>query len=322
MAAAGVMEAAAVSWAPVVYARTASADTWWQALPAGVTGSGWLARAVGAVFAGGAELDVAPRFLLAQDHAYRVAGVACRARQLSDRMCTDDQQRELSCFVGWMAPRAQAAGTGGPAFSDLAAGYAQWAGPVYEEVMGAVWKLPHSPFRQPAMSSPAAAPWDETISFDLEGPVPRPDGGPWPPPAWEGIWTVALATAGPFTCVLGWERAPLGQPADVTFLGTADAPPREAPALPDRTVLSPVPEPLPVPAPLPVPEPRPVPVPEPVPIPAGTAAWSRRKKIAVTSLLVAAVVAIVAIVLLLTARNSPAKPPPPRVTVSPSSRAR
>jgi hypothetical protein len=303
---------------------------------------------VGAVFAGGAGLDAGPRFLLAQDQARRIAGVACRARQLSDLMCADDQRRELSCFVGWMASRAEVPGAGtaagpraaaGPAFTDLAASYVQWAGPVYEEVMRAVWDLPFSSFRQPAVSSPAAAPWEETISFDLAGPVPRPGDGPWPPPAWPALWTVALATARPFTCVLGWEQAPMGEPAGVTFLGTADAPPREAPALPDRTLPSPVPEHPPVPGLAPVPELAPLPgvssVPEPVPpvvAPGPVAAptgeplpeplpgrWSRRRKITVLSALAAAVVALVAIVVFLAVRSSPGKPPATRVTVSPSS---
>jgi hypothetical protein len=332
MAAAGVMEVPAVSWSPVVYARTAAADTWWQALPAGTAGSGWLARAVSAVFAGGAELDAGPRFLLAQDHAYRLVGIACRARHLSDQMCTDDQRRELSCFVGWMTARTGVPGMGtsagrmavaGPTFTDLQASHAQWARPVYEAVMGSVWELPYSPYHQPAVSSPAAAPWEETISFDLAGPVPRPGDGPWPPSAWPGIWTVALATAGPFTCVLGWEHAPLEQAAGVTFLGTADAPPREAPPLPDRTVLFPVPELSPVPEPPAGPEPAlplvpagtaPAPASEPLPGP-----WSRRRKITVLSVLAGAVVAVVAIVVFLAVRSSPARPPATRVTVSPSS---
>jgi hypothetical protein len=243
-----------------------------------------------------------------------------------------------------MASRAEVPGTriaagpraaAGPAFTDLAAGYAQWASPVYEEVMSAVWELPYSPFHQPAISSPAAAPWEETISFDLAGPVPGPGDGPWPPPAWPGIWTVALATTGLFTCVLGWERTPLEQPAGVAFLGTADAPPREAPALPDRTVLSPLPELSPASEPLPIPEGSPAPEPrdEPEPVllvaPAATSAapeserppgrWSRRRKITVLSVLAAAVVTVVAIVVLLAGRSSPAKPPAIRATVSPSS---
>jgi hypothetical protein len=336
------MEVPAVSWSPVVYARTAAADTWWQALPAGSSGTGWLARTVSAVFAGGTGLDTGPRFLLAQDNARRIVGVACRARRLSELMCSDDQRRELSCFVGWMASRAEIPGTrvtagprtaAGPAFADLAAGYAQWAGPVYEEVMRAVWELPYSPYHQPALSSPAAAPWEETISFDLAGPVPGPGpgDGPWPPSAWPGIWTVALAATGLFTCVLGWEHAPLGQPAGVTFLGTADAPPREAPALPDRTVLSPVPGLSPEADPRHEPEPALPPAPAATTAAATTAAaaapesepppgrWSRRRKITVLSVLAAAVVTVVAIVVLLAVGSSPAKPPAIRATVSPSS---
>ena len=74
MAAATVMEPPAVSWASVVYGRTAGADTWWQAIPEGAGDSGWLAGVVRAAFAGGSDLDASPRFLLAQDRVHRIVG--------------------------------------------------------------------------------------------------------------------------------------------------------------------------------------------------------------------------------------------------------
>ena len=221
-------------WAPVVYGRTAAADTWWQAIPEGAGGSGWLVEVVGAVFAGGTGLDSSPRFLLAQDYGHRIVGIACRARNLSDQMCSDDQRRELSCFVGWMTPRPAAGGpaAAGPALPDLQLRYAQWARPVYEEVMSAAWKLPYSPFRRPAVSYPTAAPWGENVRFDLAGSVPRPGDGLWPPSAWPDLWAAALIIDTPFTCVLGWQQAMSAWRKHVTFLGAADASPREASPVP------------------------------------------------------------------------------------------
>jgi hypothetical protein len=224
----------AAGWAPVVYGRTAAADAWWQAIPEGADDSGWLVVVVRAVFAGGSELDAGPRFLLAQDAVRRIVGVACRARNLSDRMCSDGQ-RELSCFVGWMTSRAAAAGPDkqeGPTFADLSEKYTQWAAPVYEEVMNPVWELQPSPFRRPAITYPAPAPWDGlVISADAEH-VPCPDGGHWPAQTWPSLWAAATAAADPFTCVVGWQHVRSAQDEDVTHLGAADAPPREPPPAP------------------------------------------------------------------------------------------
>jgi hypothetical protein len=234
------MEPPAVIWAPVVYGRTAVADMWWQAVPEGADDSGWLVGVVRAVFAGGSELKASPRFLLAQDLARRIVGVACRARDLSDRMYSDGQ-RELSCFVGWMTSRsavAESGAQGGPALTDLQERYAQWAAPVYEEVMSPVWDLPHSPFRRPAVTYPVTAPWDQTVRYVLSEAAPRPAEGFWPAPAWPQVWAAALATADPFTCVTGWQHARSARRKDVTHLGAADAPPREVPLTPTLVVLA------------------------------------------------------------------------------------
>jgi hypothetical protein len=240
MAATKVMELPAMSWAPVVYGRTAVADTWWQAIPEGADDSGWLVGVVRAVFAGGSELDASPRFLLAQDSAHRIVGIACRARDLSVRMCSDGG-RELSCFVGWMTSRSAVAESGaleGPTFADLQQRYVQWAAPVYEEVMSPVWDLPHSPFRRPAATYPVAPPWDGTVYYGIAKYVPRPAEGLWPVPTWPHVWAAALVTAEPFTCVVGWQHARSARGEDVTHLGAADAPPREAPLTPTLVALA------------------------------------------------------------------------------------
>jgi hypothetical protein len=260
MAEAGVMEPLSATWAPVVYGRTAVTDTWWQAMPENADDSGWLVTIVGTVFAGGNQLDVRPRFVLAQNRVQRIVGVACRARLLNDQMCLDGQHRELSCFIGWMTSRSAAPGPGavdGPVFAELQTSYAQWAKPVYDEVMGAVWELPYSPFRRPAVSHAAAAPWGETVRDDLTEHVPRPPSGLWPPSTWPNLWAAALVTPDPFTCVLGWQQAmPAAIEATVTYLGTADAPQRDAPLAPSLTVLRHQKEPTTEVRPGPVTEPR------------------------------------------------------------------
>jgi len=242
------METRAVRWAPVVYGRTGAADSWWQAAPDGADTAGWLARFVYAAFAGGRELDASPRFLLAQDPGHRIVGVACPARELSDQMCSDGQ-REFSCFVGWVADRSGIAGSSnaaGPALEDLQQQYARWAAPVYQEVMTPVWDLPHSPFRRPAATDPAAPPWDEqdgAIEYRLSGPVPHPGEGLWPAGTWPALWAAALATTGPFTCVVGWPHARSARRDGVTHLGAADAPERGAPLAPPLVVRTPAPAP-------------------------------------------------------------------------------
>jgi hypothetical protein len=329
MVAAGVMDSPAVSWTPVVYGRTAEADAWWQAMPEGADDSGWLVGVVRAAFAGGAELDLSPRFLLAQDRSHRIVGIACRARDLSARMCSDGQ-RELSCFVGWMTSRSAAA-TGGPIFADLQARYTQWAGPVYEEVMGAVWELPYSPFRRPMVTDPVAVPWGETVRYDLVDPVPRPAGGLWPPETWPHLWAAALATADPFTCVIGWQHVRSAQRGDVTYLGAADASSREVPLVPAdaELVLTPLPLAELEPVAVPILDPpassssavSPDPSRETPPwswLPASYQLSSRQKKLAVVAVALAAVVVLV--VVILTVWNLSSKLVPPHPAKPPASR--
>jgi hypothetical protein len=308
-------------------------------MPEGADDSGWLVTIVGAVFAGGNQLDVSPRFVLAQNRVQRIVGVACRARQLNDQMCLDGQHRELSCFIGWMTSRPAEAGPGtadGPVFPELQASYAQWAKPVYDEVMGAVWELPSSPFRRPAVSHAAAAPWGQTVRDDLAERVPRPPGGLWPPSAWPDLWAAALVTPDPFTCVLGWPQtmATAGEAtATVTYLGAADAPRRDAPLAPSLTVLphqkAPLAEPAPPTEPALPTEPAPPAEParptEPAPTasPVQTPAWSWRsgrvlslpRHWKLTGIIAAAALVIIAVVVAVT-RNSPARSTTITVTVS------
>jgi hypothetical protein len=160
-----------------------------------------------------------------------------------------DGRRELSCFIGWVADRPPAAMSpwmAGPALPDLRREYARWAAPVYQEVMGQVWDLPHSPFRGPAVTGAAVPPWDTTggdADYDLAEPVPPPGRGLWPPATWPALWTAALTMTGSFTCVVGWEQAGLARREGVTHLGATDAPPRAAPAAPHRVITIPGPGP-------------------------------------------------------------------------------
>jgi hypothetical protein len=245
----------AARWAAVVYGRTRAADSWWQAAPHGSSTAGWLAQFVYAAFAGGRGLDACPRFLVAQDSRRRIIGVACQAHELSGQMYSDGQ-RELSCFVGWVADRsavAESSDLAGPALEELRQQYAHWAAPVYQEIMTPVWDLPHSPFRRPAVTVPAAPPWDEQdggVEYDLSERVPHPGEGLWPAGTWPALWAAALATTGSFTCVVGWPYARSARRDGVTHLGVADAPERGEPLVPARIVRAPAPKPSDAPEPV------------------------------------------------------------------------
>ena len=335
-------------WAPVVYGRTAAADTWWQAVPGGTLPTGWLSRVVRAVFAGGRELEAHPRFLLARQPGQQIVGVACPAQHLSHQMHTDGT-RELYCFVGWLATRptgADQADLVGPGLDELLGSYPKWAATVYAKVMTPLWDTPMSVPRLPTATQPGAAPWQPSLQLAAE-PVPCPGTGLWPAQTWERLWAAAMAVPDPLTCVVGWQRANSARRDGVTHLGAADAPLREPPIAPqpapdpETPVLAPPPaarpddaeveSPQPVPAPdvVPdaVPQPDAVSVPDAVPDAvrasetvrsrararpsraSSSISLSRRAKIGVSSCLVAA--AAVALVVALTENGTPA---PPSVT--------
>jgi len=238
-------DAQTACWAPVVYGRTAAADTWWQAVPDGVSPAGWLTRVVYAAVDRGRELDKHPRFLLAQEPGHRVVGVACRARDLSDEMHSDGL-RELYCFVGWLTvlpadDEADMALLTGPGLDEFQKSYVQWAAPVYTGVMGGRWRMPLSFTRDPVTTHPQPAPWAGD-AYDPADPLPRPDTGLWPAETWPPLWAAALSVLDPLTCVIGWQRAGTArQDSVVTHLGAANAPDRAAPVAPQ-----PVPQPVPL----------------------------------------------------------------------------
>jgi hypothetical protein len=268
------MTSPSAPWAAVVYGRTEAADSWWQAAPPGADTDGWLARFVYAAFDGGRQLDGGPRFLVAQDSRHRIVGVACQARELDEQRCTDGQ-RELPCFVGWVADRPAPGGSPGPTLEDLREQYARWAAPVYQAVMTPVWVLPHSPFRQPTVTVPAAPPWagyDGAVEYDFSEPVPYPGEGLWPASAWTTLWAAILTSAVPFTCVVGWPQANSARRDGVTHVGAADAPERDEPLAPPCLIRVPTAK-LSEPA---EPAPGPAVAAEPEPAPAGSPTWLAR----------------------------------------------
>jgi hypothetical protein len=220
-------------WAPVVYGRTASSDTWWQAVPEGLDEAGWLSTAVHAAIAGGHELAGRPRFLLAQDAAHRIVGVACQASDLSADMYSDGY-RDLFCFVGWVARRSGALNPGCPELGEFQRCYRQWAAPVYAEVMTPVWSEPSTIAEQPRLTRRAPVPWNATSHYASQ-PGPLPEEGMWPQETWDGLWTAVEAAKAPFVCVAGWQHTGSARSDDATHLGVADAPARQAPAPPRRT---------------------------------------------------------------------------------------
>lgn len=244
----------AAGWAPVVYGRTEAADTWWQAIPAGITSAGWLAQVVYCVFAGGRELEEHPRFLLAQQLGHRIIGVACPARDLSREMHTDGT-RELYCFVGWIAslpggtdqldsnsraiPNSMTV-PDGPSFEEIRSNYSQWAAPVYTEIMAPLWQTPVPASHSPVTTQRREAPWNPGIRRQV-GLVPRPGTGLWPAQTWPFLWAAAMATSAPLTCVVGWQHVGSARRDGVTHLGAANAAYREIPILPQ-----PEPEPEPI----------------------------------------------------------------------------
>jgi len=248
-------------WAAVVYGRTAAADTYWQAVPAGVTQTGWLARVVYAVFDKGRELEEHPRFLLAQESRRRLVGVACAARELSGELHSDGL-RELFCFVGWLtvlpadaahdtaaddddrATDADKVCPNGPELDELADSYVRWAGPIYADMMTSRWHEPMSAARRATTTQPGPAPWYESED-GAASLVPCPDTGLWPAETWPLLWSAAMATPDPLTCVVGWQRAGTARRNGVTHLGAANAARRAAPVAPPRK-----PRPAPEPEPL------------------------------------------------------------------------
>lgn len=213
-------------WAPVVYGRTAASDSWWQAVPDGLSSGGWLGTVVHSAYFRARELRERPRFLLAQDHSRRIVGVACRAATLDATMGSDGH-RELFCFVGWVADRSADTTPAAPRFEDLCRDYARWAGSVYTRLMAPIWHEPPARNSGPKATLPEEVRWPSATG---NGPGPRIDDGVWPEASWPALWDGLRTAAEPFTCVIGWQHMTTARFEDATHLGVADAPARPLPA--------------------------------------------------------------------------------------------
>ncbi|MFC4055398.1 hypothetical protein ACFOY4_37420 [Actinomadura syzygii] len=249
-------------WAPVLYGRTRSADTWWRVVPEGVDQHGWLDGAVQAAVADGTGLRDGARFLFAQNGVHRIVGVACRASELSDTMRSDGV-REMYCFVGWLTETGPGGGAPGPEWARFEREYRAWAGAVYARWMEPVWTAPASTLRRPRRAAAEAAPWPEPVRR-ATGPV----GGARfvPPEGWADLWDGAGAGTAPVTIVLGWPSADRARGDAVTHLGvlrvSADA--RHAPAsAPPRQAVPPFAPARPGPPHMPPGPPHPAPHPSP-----------------------------------------------------------
>jgi len=204
------------AWSPIVYGRTARADSWWRAVPTGLPHQDWLGMLVSAIISGGDRLDQ-PRFLLARLNGYWVTGVACMAAELSDEFASDGRRR-LYTFVGWSAP----VDVGGmpPDLDDLRGSYHEWAAPLYREWVGLDWGKHASQAREPHETAPAAPPWPQSAqtgeadgAADLDGTSPagpRPLSATpgeielWPAADEERLWEAGLRSRHAFVLTVGW----------------------------------------------------------------------------------------------------------------------
>lgn len=216
-------------WAPVVYGRTATSDTWWRAVPKGLDQHGWLGIVTYSALAAGRELKQRPRFLLAQNAAHRIVGVACQARDLSDTMRSAGS-RELFCFVGWATSLTeQLAQDDTPALQELERGYRDWAALVYTQVMSEIWDAPATASMPPVTTVPEEAVWAPPVRRVRPGVAPS--AGPWAEKAWPEVWAAAAAASEPLTCVIGWQHISSARFEDATHIGVADAPFRPPPTV-------------------------------------------------------------------------------------------
>jgi ADP-ribose pyrophosphatase YjhB (NUDIX family) len=206
-------------WAPIVYGRTLVADTWWRALPIGLSRNGWLADLVTSVVAGGDQLD-RPRFLLARHDQYWVTGVACLARELSQQYGSDGR-RPLYTFVGWTTPETEATP---PALADLENHYVDWAAPPYQKWVGLDWRTHQSLAREPHQTVATAPPWPTA-----EEPIataeftPTPEGiAIWPAGDRHEVWERGRRTRSPFVLAVGWDLTRNVPRSTITHATAAD----------------------------------------------------------------------------------------------------
>jgi hypothetical protein len=248
-------------WAPVVYGRTPTSDTWWRAVPEGLNQHGWLSTVVHSALGAGGELKQRPRFLFAQDEKHRIVGVACQASDLSDTMRSIGS-RDLFCFIGWVASRTGRSGPIAPEFEELERSYRDWAAPVYARILAEPWHAPPTAYSPPVTTRPERPVWPPPARQPEPGETP--EKGPWAEQAWPSIWAAAQAAREPLTCVIGWQWMNSARFENATHIGVADAAPRSLPEV-QYAEQSVTPEPEPEPQPVPA---RPIPLrqiePEPV----------------------------------------------------------
>ena len=210
------------AWAPVVYGRTRRADVWWRALPA-FADPQWLKESVHAVVAGGRRLGDAPRFLLTQDRRYRLVGVACQARELSETM-NSDGSRALYCFVGWVAERT-ADEPHVPELAELQRRYVEWASPEYERWVREDWDVHPADARRVHETPVAPPPW----TADEPGcgePLPAAREA-WPAAMAGELWERGRASTAAYALAVGWQ-AVSDAPFAITQLAAQDVSERRA----------------------------------------------------------------------------------------------
>ena len=231
---------------PVVYGRTLRADVWWRALPPGTSREGWLTGVVNAAVAGGRRLDKGPRFVLSRSGDRLLVGVACQARELDEER-NAHERRPLYTFVGWQLRGGSRAL---PDLAALAAHYAEWASPAYQDWVGRDWNEHPSRVREPHDSESVARPWGaggwQPALADNGGPVTlgRNPGQTLLVPHQDRylVWAIGLQSTRDFTLVNGWDTASDAPLAGVTHLCAADVTEK-------RWVRTPVPQARPVPPP-------------------------------------------------------------------------
>lgn len=190
---------------PVVYGRTNRVDRWWRALPPTLD-SEWTRLTVLTATANGIGLEDGPRLLLAQDREHRLVGGACLARDLSETM-NSDGRRDLYCFVGW-ASRWRGCWDEVPSFDELAASFARWATPVYDQWMSLDWDLHESQLPDCRHSDEQPAPWHVVARATPRPPIGHPAGSgvAWPQSCANTPWDALRASEAPGLLVTGWQR--------------------------------------------------------------------------------------------------------------------
>jgi hypothetical protein len=199
-------------WFPIVWGRTRTEDEWWRAVPETIAVSDLRGLIEAATIAHPARLDN-PRFLLARRYGQWIFGGACAASTVSASMNRDKDDRELKVFVGWSAPVTEQAP---PCLADVHAGFAEWAGPVYEKWMGLDWDLGRDELRHPHRTKPGPPPWEQSgapvVSVAVSNSEPVATAltvAPgvvrlYPETEQHRIWASGLASNEPFVLVVGW----------------------------------------------------------------------------------------------------------------------